>query len=41
MMEESIDPRSNVDIVGAYEPLESGFDYRQLKVVPRKPSYYE
>lgn len=41
MMEEAIDPNSNVDIIGNYEPLESGFDYKRLKVVPRKPSYYE
>ncbi len=41
MMERQIDPTSSVDIVGAYEPLNSGFNYQQLKVVPRKPVYYK
>jgi hypothetical protein len=41
LMEKQIDPGSNVDIVGNYEPLKSGFDYARLKVVPRKPSFYK
>ncbi|MCE9529934.1 MAG: ThuA domain-containing protein [Planctomycetes bacterium] len=40
-MEEKIDPRSKVDIVGQYQPLSSGFDYAKLKVVPRKPGFYK
>ena len=40
-MEEKIDPKSSVDIVGEYAPLASGFDYPKLKVVPRKPSDYK
>ena len=41
LLEKQIDPRSNVDPVGNYEPLSSGFDYPRLKVVPRLPSYYK
>ena len=40
-LEEKIDPRSKVDIVGEYTPPGSGFDYAKLKVVPRKPSFYK
>jgi type 1 glutamine amidotransferase len=40
-LEENINPRSKVDIVGEYNPPGSGFDYAKLKVVPRKPSYYK
>jgi len=40
-MEEKIDPKSNVDTVGEYKPLGSGFNYEKLKVVPRKPSDYK
>jgi hypothetical protein len=40
-MEQQIDPRSSVDIVGDYKPLSSGFDYGRLKVVPHKPSFYK
>jgi hypothetical protein len=40
-LEEKIDPRSKVDIVGEYNPPGSGFDYTKLKVVPQKPSYYK
>jgi len=40
-IEEKIDPRSPVDIVGKYEPLSSGFGYAKLNVVPRKPSFYK
>jgi len=40
-MEQQINPQSNVDPIGKYEPLQSGFNYGRLKVVPRKPSYYQ
>ena len=40
-MEKQIDPKSNVDFVGEYKPLKSGFDYPKLKVIPHKPSYYK
>ena len=40
-MEEKIDPKSKVDIVGKYAPLSSGFNYAKLNVVPRKPSDYK
>ncbi len=40
-MQEMIDPKSKVDVVGEYAPLSSGFDYAKLKVVPRKPSDYK
>jgi hypothetical protein len=33
-MEERIDAASDVDLVGRYEPLETGFDYEALGVVP-------
>ncbi|MEX2216925.1 MAG: ThuA domain-containing protein [Phycisphaeraceae bacterium] len=40
-MENQIDAQSSVDIVGTFDPLESGFNYEKLKVVPRKVSYYK
>ncbi len=40
-MDDAIDAKSCMDIVGAYEPLESGFDYEKLKVVPQKPNFYK
>ena len=40
-MENQIDPKSSVEIVGTYEPLSSGFNYQKLNVVPRKASYYK
>jgi hypothetical protein len=40
-LEEKIDPRSKVDVVGAYDPPGSGFNYAKLKVVPRKPVDYK
>lgn len=39
-MEGQIDPLSNVDIIGSYEPLASGFNYEKLGVVPKKPEEY-
>jgi hypothetical protein len=35
-----IDPASCVDIVGEYNPPDSGFDYKKLQVVPKKVSDY-
>jgi len=40
-MESSIKADRSVDIVGTYEPLESGFDYRELGVVPKPVSAYK
>ena len=40
-MEDAIKPDSSVDIVGDYHPLSSGFNYEQLGVQPRKPSFYK
>ncbi|MEZ5326529.1 MAG: ThuA domain-containing protein [Verrucomicrobiales bacterium] len=39
-MEDAITPESSVDIVGPYNPLESGFNYEELGVVPRMPAEY-
>ena len=40
-MEGQITASLNVDIVGSYEPLKSGFNYRELGVKPRPVSYYK
>ncbi len=40
-MEKQINPLSEVDPVGKYEPLNSGFEYAKLKVVPHKPSFFK
>lgn len=40
-MEETISATRSVDIVGSYEPLESGFNYKALGVQPRPISYYK
>lgn len=40
-MESSITPDRSVDIVGTYKPLESGFNYAELGVVPRPVSFYK
>jgi hypothetical protein len=40
-MESSITATRSVDIVGTYEPLESGFNYRAIGVQPRPVSYYQ
>ncbi len=37
-LEEEIIAERSVDIIGSYEPLESGFNYKKLKVVPKKPA---
>lgn len=39
-MESSISATSSVDIVGTYEPLESGFNYDELGVKPQPVSFY-
>lgn len=39
-MEASISPTRSVDVVGAYTPLKSGFNYPALGVVPKPPSAY-
>jgi hypothetical protein len=39
-LEDKIDPKSNVDIVGDYKPLKSGFNYDKLGVIPRPPQHY-
>ncbi len=40
-MEKDIDAKASVDIVGEYKPLDSGFDYKKLKVEPHPPSFYK
>lgn len=40
-MEDSISATRSVDVVGSYEPLESGFNYKVLGVQPRPISYYK
>ena len=39
-MEAAISATSSVDLVGTYQPLESGFDYHELGVVPKPVSAY-
>jgi len=39
-LEDQIPAASTVDLVGPYEPLQSGFDYQRLGVVPKPPSAY-
>ena len=40
-MEPAITPTRSVDIVGTYQPLESGFNYKELGVVPKPVSAYK
>jgi hypothetical protein len=40
-VEAAITPERSVDIVGTYKPLESGFNYKELGVVPNPPSAYK
>jgi hypothetical protein len=40
-MESSITAERSVEIVGAYKPLESGFDYKELGVEPKPVSAYK
>lgn len=39
-LESAISADRSVDIMGTYEPLESGFNYEELGVKPRPVSYY-
>ena len=36
-----VTPTRSVDIVGTYQPLESGFNYKELGVVPKPVSAYK
>ena len=40
-LESAITPTRSVDIVGLYEPLDSGFNYPKLGVVPKPVSAYK
>ncbi len=40
-MESAITPTSSVDIIGGYKPLESGFNYKELGVVPQPVSAFK
>ena len=40
-MESAISPTRSVDIVGTYQPLDSGFNYKKLGVVPKPVSAYK
>jgi hypothetical protein len=40
-MEAAIDPKRSVEIVGTYKPLESGFNYAELGVVPKPVAAYK
>ncbi|HEX5051744.1 MAG TPA: ThuA domain-containing protein [Planctomycetota bacterium] len=39
-LEDEISATSSVELQGPYEPLESGFDYAKLGVVPKPPAAY-
>ena len=39
-MESAITPTRSVEIVGTYKPLESGFNYQELGVIPKPISAY-
>ena len=40
-MEAAIMPTRNVEIVGTYAPLESGFDYKKIGVLAKPVSAYK
>jgi len=40
-MEAAISPTRSVEIVGEYKPLESGFEYQKIGVVPKLPAAYK
>ena len=40
-MESAITPTRSVDIVGTYQPRDSGFNYQKLGVVPKPVSAYK
>jgi Trehalose utilisation len=39
-MEADINPNSNMQIVGEYNPPESGFEYKKLNILPQKVIFY-
>jgi hypothetical protein len=39
-LEDQIEPQSPMPIVGQYNPPDSGFAYKELQIVPRKPSEF-
>ncbi len=39
-LEDRISPTSSVEYVGPYSPLDTGFDYAELGIVPKPPSAY-
>jgi hypothetical protein len=39
--EADINEQSCMNLVGEYNPPDSGFAYQQLNIVPRKPSFYK
>ncbi len=39
-MEDQIDPNRSVDYASEYKPLDSGFDYGKLGVIPKPPADY-
>ena len=39
--EADINAESSMDIVGEYNPPDSGFNYKKLNIIPRKPSFYK
>ena len=40
-MEAAISATRSVEVVGTYQPLESGFDYEKLGVAPKPPAAYK
>jgi len=40
-LDTEINAESCMDLVGEYDPPDSGFAYDKLNIVPRKPSYYK
>ncbi len=40
-IEHAIDGNARVEIVGTYNPPDSGFDYKKLKIEPKKPSHFK
>ncbi len=37
-MESVISPTRSVEIVGEYKPLDTGFDYKEIRVVAKPPA---
>lgn len=40
-MEAAINPTRSIEIVGAYKPLGTGFNYQELGVAPKPPAAYK